>query len=68
MPTAASNTGAFDVVTATDSPAAVAARLVAAPVQATVAAAPVTRAPINLVAATPLAVGRFTDFLTGAGG
>ena len=70
VPNAATNTGAIDVVTASETPAERAAALMPAP-EPTAAPGPVaaaTRAPINLIAATPVAVGRLSSFLTNAGG
>ena len=72
MPNAVTNTGAFDITTASETPAERDAALTAeVPTAAPAPVAAVTRAPINLfsaVSATPVAVGRFSSFLTGAGG
>lgn len=72
MPTSVTNTGAFDLTTASETPAERAAALMPqVPTAAPAPVAAVTRAPINLitaVSATPVAVGRLSSFLTNAGG
>ena len=70
VPNAASNTGAFNVITASETPAERAAALM--PQTPTAAPGPesvtTTRTPINIAAATPVAVSRLSSFLTNAGG